>query len=197
MGSLSARPEDLASRSPWTPALGVVPLTQLHPLRSLVPPESPFTPPRVAPRRRPLLSWCCALLELVLLDLGTSTRPDLTVRTPPAPLETDRDFEDLRERAASTPAAGRDPPRRKRRFDPVGGPQPGVDWTPPPLGDVPTPLTLFLRPQPYSRASGASEYPGRQRSPRRPPALTGFLASSLTSRSRDPAGPWLIVSPGR
>jgi hypothetical protein len=108
------------------------PLTQLHPLRSLTPPESPFTPPQVAPRRRPLLSWRSALLEHVPLDLGASTRPDLTVRAPPAPPGADRDLEDLRERAASTPVAGRDPHRRKRRLDPVGRSQPCVGWAPPP-----------------------------------------------------------------
>lgn len=61
------------------------PLTQLRPPRSLVPPESPFTPTRVAPRARSLLSWRSALLEPLPLNLGASARPDLTIRTRSSP----------------------------------------------------------------------------------------------------------------
>jgi hypothetical protein len=46
-----------ASRSLWTPNTGAVSFRQLHLLRSFVPPANPFTPTRVAPSRRPLLSW--------------------------------------------------------------------------------------------------------------------------------------------
>jgi len=42
MGSLSSNAEASASRSPWAPASGIVDSRQLHPLRSLDPPASPF-----------------------------------------------------------------------------------------------------------------------------------------------------------
>jgi len=51
------------------------PFTQLHPLRSFFPPASPFTPTRVAPSSRPILSWLSALLECVPPNLGTSVPP--------------------------------------------------------------------------------------------------------------------------
>jgi len=46
------------------PSDGTRPFRQLHPLRSLDPPPSPFTPAWVAPNRRPILSWASAPLEL-------------------------------------------------------------------------------------------------------------------------------------
>jgi hypothetical protein len=51
------------SRSPWAPSGRTVPFRQLHRLRSLDPPASPFAPARVAPNRRPILSWVSAPLE--------------------------------------------------------------------------------------------------------------------------------------
>jgi hypothetical protein len=45
-----------ASRSPWTPSNGTVMPRRLHPLRSLDPPASPFTPARANPNQRPILS---------------------------------------------------------------------------------------------------------------------------------------------
>jgi hypothetical protein len=51
------------SRSPWTPSGRTVPFHPLHRLRSLRPPASPFAPARVAPSRRPILSWVSAPLE--------------------------------------------------------------------------------------------------------------------------------------
>jgi len=80
------------------------PLTQLSPSRSLVPPESPFTPARVAPRRRPLLSWSSALLEPVPLNLGVSTRPSLTAGARPSPRRVGA--------AASEDPRGAEAPRR-------------------------------------------------------------------------------------
>jgi hypothetical protein len=52
------------SRSPWTPSGETVPFRQLHRLRSLDPPASPFAPARVSLNRRSLLSWVSASLEL-------------------------------------------------------------------------------------------------------------------------------------
>jgi hypothetical protein len=52
------------SRSSWIPSDGTEPFRQLHPFRSLLPPASPFTPTRVAPSQRPILSWTSASLEL-------------------------------------------------------------------------------------------------------------------------------------
>jgi len=60
MDSLSARPEDPASRSPWVTTDGVAPARQLHPLRSFTPSANPFASTQVALRRRPLLSWASA-----------------------------------------------------------------------------------------------------------------------------------------
>jgi hypothetical protein len=51
------------SRSPWTPSGRTVPFHPLRRLRSLRPPASPFAPARVAPNRRPMLSWVSAPLE--------------------------------------------------------------------------------------------------------------------------------------
>jgi hypothetical protein len=53
-----------ASRSPWVQAAELAPFRQLHPPRSLDPPASPFTPTRVAPSRRPILSWVSASLKI-------------------------------------------------------------------------------------------------------------------------------------
>jgi hypothetical protein len=53
-----------ASRSPWTPSGETVPFRQLHRLRSLDPPASPFAPAQVSLNRRPMLSWVSAPLEL-------------------------------------------------------------------------------------------------------------------------------------
>ena len=52
-----------ASRSPWGQATETTPFRQLHLLRSLDPPTSPFTPTRVAPSLRSILSWVSASLE--------------------------------------------------------------------------------------------------------------------------------------
>jgi len=60
MDSLSTAPEDTTSRSPWVTCDGAASVRQLHPLRSLPPFVSPFAPLRVAPQRRPLLSWASA-----------------------------------------------------------------------------------------------------------------------------------------
>jgi hypothetical protein len=49
-----------ASRSPWVSNDGTDSFRQLHPLRSLDPPTSPFTSARVAPEGRSLLSWVSA-----------------------------------------------------------------------------------------------------------------------------------------
>jgi hypothetical protein len=49
-----------ASRSPWVSNDGTDSFRQLHPLRSLDPPMSPFASVRVAPNRRSLLSWVSA-----------------------------------------------------------------------------------------------------------------------------------------
>jgi hypothetical protein len=49
-----------ASRSPWVSNDGTDSFRQLHPLRSLYPPASPFASARVAPNRRSLLSWVSA-----------------------------------------------------------------------------------------------------------------------------------------
>jgi hypothetical protein len=46
------------------PSRRTTPFRQLHPLRSLDPPASPFAPTRVAPSRRPILSWVCASLKI-------------------------------------------------------------------------------------------------------------------------------------
>jgi hypothetical protein len=48
----------------WIPSDGTEPFRQLHPLRSFLPPASPFAPTRVAPSQRPILSWTSASLEL-------------------------------------------------------------------------------------------------------------------------------------
>jgi hypothetical protein len=48
---------------PLGPSRRTAPFRQLHPLRSLHPPASPFTPTRVAPSRRPILSWVSASLK--------------------------------------------------------------------------------------------------------------------------------------
>jgi hypothetical protein len=49
---------------PLGPSRRTAPFRQLHPLRSLDPPASPFTPTRVAPSRRPILSWVVASLKI-------------------------------------------------------------------------------------------------------------------------------------
>jgi hypothetical protein len=51
-----------ASRSTWGPSMDA-PFRQLHLLRSLDPPASPFAQARVAPDPRPLLSWVSAPLK--------------------------------------------------------------------------------------------------------------------------------------
>jgi len=50
-----------ASQSLRARASGTVSFRQLHPLRSVLPPASPFAPGQVAPNRRPILSWVSIL----------------------------------------------------------------------------------------------------------------------------------------
>jgi hypothetical protein len=63
------------SRSPWVTSSGTSPFRQLHPLRSLTPPASPVAPPRVAPGRRPMLSWRSTSPETSSPSLETSNPP--------------------------------------------------------------------------------------------------------------------------
>lgn len=60
--------------------------------------------------------------------------------------------------------------------------------------DLP-PRPLEPRAHPEPPIHGASKYARSVRSPRRPPALLGFLASSSTSQLRGPRRPELIASP--
>jgi len=64
-----------ASWSPWVTNSGTTPFRQLHPLRSLDPPASPFAPLRVTPERRSILSWFSAPPETIRPDPGPSNPP--------------------------------------------------------------------------------------------------------------------------
>jgi hypothetical protein len=103
-----------ASRSPWTTNGGITPYHQLHQLRSLVPPTSPFASTRVAPGLRPMLSW----ISVPSRDQASQTSEpqpvpplteqahartcDLGEQHPPRPGETSP----ARERPGSTSSAG-------------------------------------------------------------------------------------------
>jgi hypothetical protein len=110
-------PRRSASRSPWTPSDGTASFRQLHRLRSLDPPASPYAPTRVAPARRPILSWTSAPLEPSpptprILEpthaqgRGHAPSPKALVRAP---------------RDLTTPGSGVAAPTRKHWNDLVGG----------------------------------------------------------------------------
>jgi hypothetical protein len=61
---LSAHPKTRFPVAHWITSGGTAPFRQLHRLRSLTPPANPFTPSQVALKRRPILSWSSAPLEL-------------------------------------------------------------------------------------------------------------------------------------
>jgi len=160
MGSLSARstarfhpPEDeppltalRASRSPWVRTARTAPSCQLHPLRSLDPPASPFAPTRVAPSRRPILSWASASLEL-----SPSTpwilRPAQTRGPEHAPVG--RSLRDTTRGTSRPPAPGETAPNTRMPWESLVG---GI---PTPFGTGPRRLsTALLLPWPWvDRAS--------------------------------------------
>jgi len=72
------------TRYPWTPNGRTARLHKLHPLRSFIPPASPFTSRRVAPSRRPVLPWCSSPSE-TSTNLGPSTPPDPKIEHGPTP----------------------------------------------------------------------------------------------------------------
>jgi len=165
------------------------PLTQLRPPRSLLPPGSPFTTTRVAPRARPLLSWRSALLEL--------PPPEPRRLCPLEPHDP----------SAFPPPKGRvrglQGPTRCRSLVPT----PGARWGLATQNAAPTPSVvsspvwtgprrlsttrLLSWPSIYgvNRTPWPSELPSIQGVDdlERSPSLPGFLASSSTSQLRDPA----------
>lgn len=66
------QPSRAASRSPWAPCARVRPYPRLHPLRSLVPPVSPFAPAGAGGRCSP---GFLPLQGVLPPDLGISPRP--------------------------------------------------------------------------------------------------------------------------
>jgi hypothetical protein len=151
-GPKAALPVHPGRRAPGSP-----PHPALSASKRLVPPESPFTPTRVAPRLRPLLSWSHALLELVPLNLGASAhaRPHGPGASPAS--------QALKTCAAGS-ATSRTPTRPKPRRAPRCrvGPRDVRDVASTPsrasspvwadlrrlLGDAPTPLTSLPRREP-------------------------------------------------
>jgi hypothetical protein len=81
---------------------GTVLFRQLHPLRSVLPPASPFAPTQVAPVRRSILSWAFSSLEVSPPRLGACprARPEGHTRRP-HPKDRTCDSRDL-----ATPRAG-------------------------------------------------------------------------------------------
>ena len=75
----------------WVPNCETVRFRWLHPLRSLVPPASPFTPDQVALDRRSILFWASAPLKLSpptprILKPARAQGFQATPRHPKAPL---------------------------------------------------------------------------------------------------------------
>lgn len=126
------------SRSLRAPASGIVPLRQLHPLRSFVPPANPFATTQVAPSRRSLLSWTSSPLKSSPPTSRTlRARPDLAARTPPC----------TRRRRRATP--GTSQPQAPGGFAkehecstafPSAASSPLRGWPGPPLGGRPPPM---------------------------------------------------------
>jgi hypothetical protein len=168
-----SHPSKHAFRSAWVSSSGTVPSHQLHPLRSLDPPASPFVPPRVTPRRPPILSWISAPLEFPftprVLDPSRTrksglvpTRSNITHDPAPEP-----ESSGLRPRPPPEDAEPRlkgpfDPPsqvspsqHQKRKNDLVDGFRSLGDRPAPALADAPTPLVLEPRASPTLPTFGA------------------------------------------
>jgi hypothetical protein len=129
------------------PCRETAPFRQLHPLRSLDPPASPFAPTQVAPSLRPILSWVFAPLELSpstprILEPARTTR----VRTCP-------DGRSLRDttRGTSRPLApGETPPTRKALgWSRRRGSDPSQGRPAPPLGGAPSSVVLGPPGEPF------------------------------------------------
>jgi hypothetical protein len=134
-----------ASRSLRARASGTVPFRQLHPLRSVDPPASPFAPGQVAPNRRPILSWAFASLEPSPPRLGVSNPPaPRGTRTPSSPEGSDARHEGPCDpsRQAKPHQIASDPTRPLDGFRSCG------DRPEPPLDGSPTPVALGHRAHP-------------------------------------------------
>jgi hypothetical protein len=109
-----------ASQSLRARASRTVQFRQLHPLRSLIPPASPFAPGQVAPNRRSILSWVSILPRALPSTPWSLSDPPAPRRHGHRPLPKDRtrDSKDL-----AAPRARRDltsstrkPARASRRI---------------------------------------------------------------------------------
>jgi hypothetical protein len=121
------------------PSDGTRPFRQLHPLRSLDPPASPYASTRVAPNPRaaPLLGFC---LSRAFSSHASESRPARASRTRACPFV--RRLRRTTRRILTPPKPGETVPTRKHRNSLVDGFQSLEDWPAPPLGGVPTPLAL-------------------------------------------------------
>jgi hypothetical protein len=131
-----------ASRLPWVRTTERVSFRQLHPLRSLDPPASPFVSTRVAPSQHaaPLLAFC---LSRAFSSHASSSRTRVDPRIHTCTLA---------RRLRHTAQRTRHPSHRVRplqhemhRNGLVDRLQPAKDWTTPPLGDASSPSALRLR----------------------------------------------------
>ena len=167
-----------ASRSLRARASGIVLFRRLHPLRSVVPPASPFAPDRVAPNRRPILSWASASLE-------RSPSTPRSLGPVHAPKDTDtvltRRIGRATRRTSRPPAPGETSPNHKDRARPLDGFRSCGDRPEPPLDGSPTPMALGHRANPEPLTFEALKYVESGVSPQRSPTLTRFGASSTAS----------------
>jgi len=164
-------------RFPWTLADRTTSSCQLHPLRSLAPLASPFTTPRVAPRRRPMLSWAFAPLKSPpptpgVLEPTRARAPEHATR-PEALAPRVRDL--------STPASGG--PTNEQEcpaVNPSTDSSPLRGWPEPPLGGSPPPMALDggRTRNPDLRSLAVRE---KRLSSAEVSTPMGFLASSSTS----------------
>jgi hypothetical protein len=124
------------------PSDGTRPFRQLHPLRSLDPPASPFALTRVAPSQRaaPLLGFC---LSRAFSSHASESRPARTSRARACPFA--RRLRCTTRRTLTPPEPGETAPTRKHRSSLVDGFRSLGDRPAPPFGGVPSPMALELR----------------------------------------------------
>jgi len=140
-----SRSRENASRSPWVRITELVSFRQLHPLRSLVPPVSPFAPNPSCPVPAvvtllgsypsgafPPTPW--ALWPAQTTRIWTCPRPKTQARLkgPLSPSRRVRPFQ-IQKHLETTSSTDSSPLR---------------DWPAPPLDGAPTPLVLELRASP-------------------------------------------------
>jgi hypothetical protein len=128
-----------SSRLPWILSRRIASYRQLHLLRSYIPPVSPYPPSRVAPNRRPILSWAFAPLEL------SPSAPRILIPARSRKTEHSLASEEVRERLSGScnpPSRVRLSLHRSKEFNASAASDPLRDQPAPPLGGAPTSMTF-------------------------------------------------------